>query len=98
MEEILEVLKKRNKDEKFKGCFEGSISNKIAWIDTNMKAYFLKDLTDEHLQNILNFMFYEDGGYPFFITKRVMKNLYKESVRRKIAVDFSKTELIKTLQ
>lgn len=69
------------------------MKKQIAWIDKDRKEYEMRDLTDDHLKNVLN-LISRGGGHDDFVNKEVIISLYREGVARGIKIRFGLKELI----
>lgn len=50
----------------------------IAWMDINRKSYYMEQISDEYLLNIIKFVS-KGGGYLNFLTEKKIRNLFREA-------------------
>ncbi|MED1125555.1 hypothetical protein [Bacillus atrophaeus] len=59
----------------------GLMDKQIAWIDISRKSYYMEEISDAYLLNIIKFV-NKGGGYLDFLTEEKIINLFKEADRR----------------
>lgn len=66
--------------------------NSIFWIDKQDKKYKSNDVTDRHLLNIINYIA-KGGGYLYFLSERVIDDIYDEALLRGLKPAYRRSEL-----
>lgn len=66
--------------------------SKPFWIDKEDRKYKANEISDSHLINIINYIA-KGGGYLFFLSERVIDDIYDEAITRGLKPKFRRSEL-----